>query len=123
MKIKLSRTDIYIPNWNGNRSLPESEQVKVEYRFMTSEEEERFSLIRPVYNMADGKTQEIAVNYDIHANDIWRVCVKKVNGLQDENGAEIADPKKVAEIPGMYSLITEVVAEIKRGLTEADLKN
>lgn len=123
MKIKLSRTDIYIPKWNGNRSLPESEQVKVEYRFMTCEEEERFSLIRPVYNVADGKTQEVSVNYDLHANDIWRACVKKISGLQDENDTEITDPKKVADIPGMYSLITELVAEIKRGLTETDLKN
>ena len=123
MKVKLSRTDIYIPNWNGNRSLPESEQVKVEYRFMTCEEEERFSVVRPVYNMAEGKTQEITVNYDLHANDIWRACVKKVSGLQDEAGVEITEPKKVADIPGMYSLITEVVAEVKRGLTEADLKN
>ena len=123
MKIKLARTDIYVPRWNGNRSLPDSEQVKVEYRFMTCEEEERFSVVRPVYNMAEGKTQEITVNYDLHANDIWRACVKKVSGLTDEAGAEITDPKKVADIPGMYSLITEVVAEIKRGLTEADLKN
>jgi hypothetical protein len=123
MKIKLSRTDIYIPNWNGNRSLPESEQVKIEYRFMTCEEEERFSLIRPIYNVSDGKTQEISINYEAHANDIWRTCVKKVNGLVDETGAEIIDPKKVAEIPGMYNLITEIVAEIKRGLTETDLKN
>ncbi len=123
MKIKLARTDTYIPKWNGNRSLPDSEQVKIEYRYMTCEEEERFSKIRPVYNMAEGKAQEITVNYDLHANDIWKVCIRKVNGLLDENGAEVTDPKKVADIPGMYGLITEVVAEIKQGLTEADLKN
>lgn len=123
MKIKLARTDIYVPRWNGNRSFPDSEQVKVEYRFMTCEEEERFSKVQPIYNVAEGKTQEIMVNYEQHANDIWRACVKKVSGLADEDGAEITDPKKVADIPGMYALITEVVAEIKRGLTEADLKN
>lgn len=123
MKIKLSRTDIYIPKWNGNRSLPESEQVKVEYRYMTCEEEERFSVLRPIYNMAEGKTQDVAIDYKTFANDIWKACVKKVSGLQDEAGAEITESKKVADIPGMYSLITEVVAEIKRGLTEEDLKN
>jgi hypothetical protein len=123
MKIKLSRTDVYIPKWNGNRSLPDSEQVKVEYRFMTCEEEERFSLIKPVYNMAEGKAQEITVNYDLHANDIWDACVKKVSGLFDENGVELTEPKKIRAIPGMYNLVTEVIAEIKRGLTEDDSKN
>ena len=123
MKVKLSRTDIYIPNWNGNRSLPDSEQVKVEYRFMTCEEEERFSLVRPRYNMVEGKASEVEIDYKTFANDIWKTCVKKVSGLYDEAGTEITEPKKVADIPGMYSLVTEVVAEIKRGLTEADLKN
>ena len=129
VKIKLSRTDIYIPKWNKNRKLPEEEQIKIEYRFMTSEEEERFSLIRPTYSMdkqntdADGKPKEIAVDFELHANEIWDICVKKVTGLFDESGVEIAEPKKIRAIPGIYGLITEVVAEIKRGLTEEEIKN
>ena len=129
MKIKLSRTNIYIPKWNHNRELPEDEQVKIEYRFMTSEEEESFSLVRPTYNMdkkntdEEGKPKEIAVEFELHANAIWDKCVKKVIGLFDENGNEISEPKKVRAIEGIYGLITEVVAEIKLGLTEEEIKN
>lgn len=121
MKIKLSRTDTYIPKWNGNRNLPEAEQVKVDYRYMTCEEEEKWSVIRPVFT--DGETKEVKVDYATHANDIFAACVLKVDGLCDTDGKPVAKPQEVLKVPGIYGLVTEVVAEIKRGITEQDSKN
>ena len=122
MKIKLSRTDTYFPKWNGNRDLSDAEQVSVEYRYMTCEEQEKWSLIRPVYNTKDGEG-EVRVDYSTHANDIWDACVLKVNGLTDDKNLAITDPKAVRKVPGIYGLVTEVVAEIKQGLTETERKN
>lgn len=122
MKVRLSRTDTYIPKWNGNRDLPPDEQVVIEYRYMTCEEEERWSLIRPVYNTKE-ETGEVRVDYNTHANDIWDACVTSVRGLCGDDDKPLTDPKAVRKVPGIYALVTEVVAEIKQGISEADSKN
>jgi hypothetical protein len=123
LKIKLARTDTFVPKWNGNRELPESEQVKIEYRFMTCEEEEKYSALRPVFSADKTEVRDVTIDVHTHANEIWDACVKKVSGFCDENGVELADPKKVRAVPGVYGLVTEVVAEIKTGLTAEQSKN
>lgn len=123
MKVKVARSDTYIPRWRGNRDLPEDEQVKVEYSYMTAEQEEKYSDLQPKYVSEDDKMHyEIEVKYNVNA--IWEECVKKVLGLVDEeSGKEITDPKKVQGIPGIYTLITEVVGHIKKGIDEVEVKN
>jgi hypothetical protein len=123
LKIKLSRTDTYIPKWNGNRKLPTSDQVKIEYRFMTCEEEEKYSALRPVFSSDKSEVRDVTIDVHTHANEIWDVCVKKVDGLTDDNGVGITDPRKVRAVPGVYGLVTEVVAEIKTGITVEQSKN
>jgi hypothetical protein len=120
MKVRIARADVYTPKWRGNRDLPKADQISVEYKLLTAEQEERFSSISPEYD----KGGEIArIKVETHANAIWDECVVKVFNLTDDNGKAIESPAKVKEIPGVYSLITEVVAQIKRGLDEIELKN
>ena len=123
MKVKVARQDVYIPRWRGNRDLPDDEQVKVEYSYMTAEQEEKYSDLQPKYVSENDKMHyEIEVKYNVNA--IWNECVKKVSGLFDEeSGKEITDPKKVREIPGIYTLISEVVGHIKQGIEEDEAKN
>ena len=118
MQIRMSATDTYIPKWRDNRKLPEDQQVNVEYKLMTAEQEERFSTM---YLRREGD-DDFGMTVKTHAVEIWDECVTKVNGLND--GAKpITDPKKVRTIPGIYELVTEVVAVIKQGIAEADSKN
>jgi len=121
MKVNISGKQVYIPKWNGNRKLPKDEQVTVEYRYMTCEEEEKYSNFVPKYSMDN--TQEVELEIKPHANEMWDLCVTKISGLFDEAGKEIADPKAARKIPGSYGLITEVAAEIRKGIGEADSKN
>ena len=123
MKVKIARQDIYIPRWKGNQDLPEDEQVKIEFSFMTSEQEEKYSDLQPKYvSENDHMHYEIEVKYNINA--IWNECVKKVTGLFNEDTEkEITVPKDVKNIPGIYGLITEVVGHIKRGIDEVEAKN
>lgn len=121
MKINIAGKETYVPKWNGNRKLPKEEQVVVEYRYMTCEEEERFQAFVPRYDTENTKSVELEIQ--THANDIWAACVTKLTGLSDTAGKEITDPKAVAKVPGVYGLVTEVVAEIKRGLDEGASKN
>ena len=125
MYIKLQREDTYIPKWMGNRKLKEDEQIKVSYSFMTAEQEEKFTQIKPVYKgNSPSEMKEMELEILTHANEIWDNCVKKVEGLIDTDTKKpISDPKAVRNIPGIYGLITEVVAEIKKGLEALDQKN
>ena len=123
MRVKVARDDVYIPRWRGNKKLPKDDQVKVVYSYMTAEQEEKYSDLQPKYVSEDEKMHyEIEVKYNVNA--IWDECVKKVQGLFDEDtDKEITDPKKVREIPGIYGLVSEVVGHIKKGIDEEESKN
>ena len=123
MKVKIARQDVYIPQWKKNRDLPEDEQVKVEFSYMTAEQEEKYSDLQPKYvSENDNMHYEIEVKYNINA--IWNECVKKVTGLFNEDtDKEVTDPREVKKIPGIYGLITEVVGHIKHGIDEGEAKN
>lgn len=41
MRVQVKRNDTYIPKWNGNRKLPEAEQVKVHFHFLSFEEQQQ----------------------------------------------------------------------------------
>lgn len=124
MHLKVSRQDTYIPSWNNNQK--DSAPIKVHFSFMTSEQEERFTKMRPTYrgNMAAEEIQEVEMDLETHVCDIWRECVKKIeNVIDEETKKEIADPQKILTIPGLYGLVTEVVAYIKGGIEALDEKN
>lgn len=121
MKVNISGKETYVPKWNGNRKLPKDEQITVEYRYMSCEEEERFQAFVPRYDTENTKSVELEIQS--HANDIWAACVVKVTGFQDAVNGKDMDPKAIVKVPGVYGLITEVVAEIKRGIDEGEAKN
>jgi len=120
MKVNLTITQTYVPEWRGNRSLPEGEQIVVTYRLMSAEQEERFAKMSA---KSDGKG-EYLVNIEPKAVEIFGACVTHVAGLFDMAGTPITEAKDVLAVPGIYELIGDVAAEIKKGmLTEEDSKN
>jgi len=122
MELNISGIYTYVPKWRGNDKLPEQDRITVEYRYMTPEEEERFTAYTPVYRGENHSEMEIKI--DSKALAIWNTCVLKVDGIKDAvTKGNVNDPKKVSTIPGTYKLITEVVAVIKKGLDEEELKN
>jgi hypothetical protein len=121
MKVNISGKDIFIPKWNSNREAPEAERIRVEYRYLTAEEEEKYTNLIPKYDTKD--TSNIELEIKTHANEIWDLCVSAVHNLYDTNNKEITDPKAIRKIPGIYGLVTEVVGKIRQGITEAEIKN
>ena len=129
MRLKVSREDTYVPEWNNNKKEPADQQIKVYFKYMTSEVEEKYSKMRPTYkgNLDDmaGKDQEITMDLESHVCDIWDDCVTKVDNIFDDDKPTlaIAKPLVVRNIPGTYGLITEVVAHIKQGFEAQEEKN
>lgn len=118
MKVRVSREETYIPKWNGNDKLKADEQIRVTYKLMTPEQEEQWSTL---YFRRDD--DDFRMDVETHANAIWKECVVKVEGLLDENGKMLSKAAEVLKVPGIYGLVTEVVAQIKRGITEEERKN
>ena len=126
MRVKVARQDVYIPRWRGNRDLPEDEQVKVEYSYMTAEQEEKYSTLVPRYKGTQDEKIDVEVEVHTNANAIWLDCVKNVSGLFWDDGKgekEYTTPKEILKIPGIYGLVTEVVGHIKQGIDEEESKN
>ena len=119
MKVNLSITQKYTPTWRDNRDLPELEQIVVTYRLMTAEQEERFAKMSA---KSDG-TGEYLVNIEPKAVEIFGACVTHVDGIWDTASNPITEAADVLKIPGIYELIGEVAAEIKKGMSEEDTKN
>lgn len=117
MKVKVAREDTYIPKWRDNRKLPEVEQVKVHFKYMTAEQEERLSLIKPKY-----QGENIDLEVQMNSTVVWEECVTKIDNFTDDTGKPIT-PKAALDIPGIYSLVTEVVGYIRRNLEEEERKN
>ena len=130
MRLKVSREDTFVPDWNNNKKEPADQQIKVHFKYMTSEVEEKYSKMRPTYkgdleNMTSGE-QEITMDLESHICDIWDDCVIRVDNIEEKDKSPtvtIAKPRAVREIPGSYGLITEVVAHIKQGFEAQEEKN
>lgn len=118
MKVRVARSDTYVPKWRDNRKLPEAEQIKVYFNFMTAEQEEKLSLLRPKY-----VGEEIELDVQMNATDVWKECITKIEGLTDEKDKPITSPEAALAIPGIYTLVTEVVGHIRQGLDEVERKN
>lgn len=117
--IFLSREATYIPKCNGNRDLPDAEQVKFDVRAMTGEEEEKLSSV--ITTARDGALQKIII--EPKAVPLFESQVSKVYGVYRDKNIAITDPTEFAKCPGTYEYITETVAFIRSGLTETEVKN
>ena len=129
MFLKVSREDTFVPDWNNNKKEPGDQQIKVHFKYMTAEVEEKYSKMRPTYkgnleNMT-GEDQEITMDLESHVCDIWDDCVIRVDNIFDDDKptVTITKPLAVRNIQGTYGLITEVVAHIKQGFEAQEEKN
>jgi len=120
MKVRVARSDIYVPKWRDNRELPEAEQIKVHFNYMTAVQEEQYSMFKPKY-VGEGK--EVDFDFELNATDVWKECVTKIEGLIDEKDKPITSPTAALAVPGIYGLVTEVVGHIRQGLDGVDRKN
>ncbi len=118
MKVKIAREDTYIPKWRDNRKLPEPEQIKVHFKYMTAEQEERLSLLKPKYI-----GENIELDVQLNSTKVWDECVTKIEGMVDEKDKPITAPKDILSIPHCYELVTEVVGYIRRSMDETEVKN
>lgn len=114
MKVKLSRTNTFVPTWNENDELPEEEQIKVHYKYLTTEDRNNFVIYSNNMSVAS------------IAKEVFLKSVEKIENLYIEvDGEEVeATPEQIIDMPDMYELFSEISTEIitASSLDEEDKK-
>lgn len=89
MKINYKKSDIFIPEWEGNKDLPDNEQIKFHHRFLTTEERMRFVYWEP-YTQGQIATLMVYSNVEGMTEDEAEKAVAKANRRYVQNSAGIA---------------------------------
>ena len=48
MEIQINKFGSYVPKWRGNKTLPEKEQIKFHFRYLTNDERDQYIYLTPV---------------------------------------------------------------------------
>ena len=142
MVINVKKSDIYIPEWNDNRDLPEAEQIKFHHRFLTTAEREQFVYWK---NYTEGEMSKLATmvgdNFDFDdyvennkrewvqdKEGIARKIITKIENLviKDESGKEetLDTIEKFYSAPDAFaSLRAEIEGYVLTLSAKAESKN
>jgi len=123
MKVTANLEARYVPKWNGNRDLPENEQVSVEILWPTNKERETLKGYR-----LSPKTEEVTVYFDTER--ILEKHVGKIENLEvqaDGKAVTIESGKDLARssVLALGGLIDELKGYVssEEGLSEDEAKN
>lgn len=102
MRISLRRNGFYIPEWRGNRELPENEQLQVEFEYLTAADKEELFVSSNSASVGSLTRQ------------VWNRKVKKFYNFELEVDGEIIQPtpESVLNLPDTFDLFTEVATHI-----------
>ena len=123
MKIRATLDESYTPKWNGNRDLPENEQIVVEIKWPTTAQREALK----GYKISP-KDEDVKVVF--HTEKILRDHVGAIRNLEVElnglpvritTGGDLANTKVLA----LGGLIDELKAWVtsEEGLEDEQVKN
>lgn len=122
MKIKATLDDVYVPEWNGNRDLPETEQVSVEIKWPTTEQRESLKSIKFTKDQDVTFTFNTRLILNEHIGKISNLEVS-LNGkpVKIDTGKDLAGTRVLA-LQGLIDELKRVVAN-EDGLEEEQAKN
>lgn len=101
MRITISQTETYVPEWNGNRELPEDEQISVTYEKLYG------NLMARSMSFSRGEFgQESGLDYE----KLARNCITEIKNLE-VNGNKI-DKYSLGATRGLHDLFVEVITNI-----------
>lgn len=120
MKISLKR-EIFIPNFNGNKDLPEANRITVAWKYPTPIERTQIKNISPYRFDLAGKIENI-IEYQINQQKLIEFCVVKINNLEVED-RKIETGIDLNNTEGLGELFEEIANFLIPKLSEVDQKN
>jgi len=124
--VSLSREDKYIPEWRGNRDLPEEEQIVFHFRYLNLEEREKYIKIVPVKKVVDGK-EEDTLDFEFDKKAIFKTMTTKIINLEIMEGdksTKLETGRAMLSSGGhLIGLFDEVVSHYIITSLKGDVKN
>lgn len=100
MIIEVKNEDTFIPTWNGNDKLPESEQIRVVHRFLLPGEYRKYVHTGPLVMSRETGKLDDKLELVQDQEGITRAVVKKIENLSIKvNGKE----KQIKDIASLYN--------------------
>ncbi len=131
-----------MPEWEGNRELPEDDQLLITYTPLTGEQRKKYThKEKPLYSIeVEGKTDEeveaqiqeqttrIELRIWTDDDEIAAACKPAIKNLEDLDGDPITTWAQLLAVPQTKEnqisvLITEVTTELSNLAKEKDSKN
>jgi len=109
MKVNISKKGTFIPEWNGNKDLPEEEQIKVHFRYLNVQERKRYTTQHPWEVDGQGNFS-FKLEHDDKA--IFQAMTETIENLsiEDENGntKEVKTADDLLNARGLDELFQEI---------------
>jgi len=127
MRVTVSKTISFIPEFNGNRSLPATDQIVVKLKNPTIAIKERCRDQSETTARADpqGRIDHIDIQLRTDENTILREMVDSISGCEYDDGektAAITNAKTLNEAPVDFSpLREEIVKKCKEILEKSEV--
>ena len=120
MIVTLRRSDTFIPAWNGNRELPEGDQVKFHHKFLGSSDRKQFVYTKPIkFTQGGDEAANQVGELEIITNGqgIALKTVTEIEGLtvSIEDGGEVA----ITKVDEFYKYsLTALASELEAYMVE-----
>jgi hypothetical protein len=143
LKVNVAREGRYVPKWEGNRDEPESEQIVVEFGYLSFDQRKKFiRKEKPLYVLEDveSKTDEqldeeiesqrarVEIRVDTDDQGIIKAMNPRIANLEDTDGNAIDTWEKLTSAPAtpenkIDKLIAELSTYLSGNAKETDTKN
>ena len=112
---------VYVPEWNGNKK--EEEQVKIQYRYLTGPEYDRFVGIGTVKFDEEGNPIG-GFEFKLDKEGMVKVGIEKIEGLLvgEEKIETAEDLCSKPELAGLYKEFADFYLEVNREPDKKKLK-
>lgn len=111
MIIEVKDHEVYIPEWNGNRDLPDDEQIKVHHRYFLPGERKKYIYTKPV--RVDVNTGDVDSKVDFVQDEqgIVKALITKIENLTVKAGGKeikVTNGEALYKQPVPQALVTEI---------------
>jgi len=119
MIIEVAQEKVFIPKWNKNNEMPESEQIKVTHRFLKAGERKKYIYLDDIKVTSDGKVSDDGRSFHQDEQGLVKALVKKIENLSISVNDKVTDVKTAEQLYDTVGVPTNLVAEIEAHMLTA----
>jgi len=116
MIIDVCKEKVFIPEWNGNKELPDDEQIKVTHRFLKPGEKKKYLYVEPIEYIyqSDGKVDQRKTRFVQDEKNLALALVTKIENYAlriDGKIVQIDSMQKLYDTPSASSKLSAEIEE------------